>query len=682
MDNKRLVVFLLISAVLVTGWALLQNYLRARYPHWYERQQQTQVTQEPTPATQPSTTPDATVEQTTGAPADTSAAPSGNFRVVGGQTQAVRLGRTEFDPERNDVYPIGLSIEPYGASLQSVTLNRFREQVEQPEPYVFQQPYEIGTKPSRSLATNAIVLDGTPVPLNTVAWRLVEQTETSATYAVDVYPAAAQQPITIFKTFQIFPATHPTAGYEVAMEYRIENKTGQAFSAELIQGGPNIPPVETSRDAPAAVVGHNDEGRVLLTHTAGTSFTPEQGTTSILAADKGPFLWSGFVTAYFNAIIRPAGQTSAIPIQDVTVDAVAPYDTDTGREYLTMTLQTGAIQLAPGATTSLPFEVYLGPRWRDVLKNPYYAAFPRSYDQTLVLISGWCGICTFQWLINALVAMLSVFHMLFRDWGLAIIALVLVVRLVLHPVTKRSQISMSKMSKMGPEMERLKKKYGDNKEELNRAMMSLYKEQGATPILGCLPMLLQMPIWIALWQSLQSTFELRQAPFLWGWTWINDLAQPDHLITFGRTFKFLFLHIDGLNLLPILMAGVFYLQQYFQPKPAASTPEQAQQQKMMQWMVLLFPVMLYTAPAGLNLYILTSTAIGIWESKRVRDHINAIEEREKEGKVIVDVRPGRASKRRSGGAATAERTGLAGWLANLQDKAEEMRDQRRKPPKK
>src|SRR2546423_4854244 len=107
--------------------------------------------------------------------------------------------------------------------------------------------------------------------------------------------------------------------------------------------------------------------------------------------------------------------------------------------------------------------------------------------------------------------MLSAFHWVTRDWGLAIICLVIVVRVALHPITKRSTISMQKMGKMGPEIERLKKKYGDNKDELNKAMMQVYKEQGFTPVLGCLPMFLQMPIWIALWQALQTTFELRQA---------------------------------------------------------------------------------------------------------------------------------------------------------------------------
>jgi len=167
------------------------------------------------------------------------------------------------------------------------------------------------------------------------------------------------------------------------------------------------------------------------------------------------------------------------------------------------------------------------------------------------------------------------------------------------------------MGKMGPEIERLKKKYGDDKDELNKAMMQVYKQQGFTPVLGCLPMFLQMPIWIALYAALNSTFELRQEPFLWGWTWIKDLARPDHLITWAPIKLFWGIEIGALNILPILLAVVFFLQQKYTPKPPATTPEQQQQQKMMQWMSLLFPVFLYNGPSGLNLYILTSTTIGI-----------------------------------------------------------------------
>jgi len=191
-------------------------------------------------------------------------------------------------------------------------------------------------------------------------------------------------------------------------------------------------------------------------------------------------------------------------------------------------------------------------------------------------------------------------------------------------------------------------------------------------------MFLQMPIWIALWSALQSTFELRHAPFLWGFTWIKDLSQPDHLITLSQPVTlFGLLPISGLNILPILMGVTFFFQQkYFTPKPATMTPEQEQQQKMMQWMsVLLFPLMLYGGPSGLNLYIFTSTLFGIIESKRIRDHIKEREEAEKSGKVFVDA----GKKFGSGGGGKGAITksdkpagGLGGWLSSLQQRAEQL----------
>src|SRR6185436_3798827 len=113
--------------------------------------------------------------------------------------------------------------------------------------------------------------------------------------------------------------------------------------------------------------------------------------------------------------------------------------------------------------------------------------------------------------------------------------------------------------------ERLKNKYKDDKDELNKQMMLMYKEQGIRPYLGCLPMFLQMPIWIALWSSLQTTFELRQSPFLWGifGHWMSDLAKPDGLIRLAQAWKFALpllgeVHFTGLNILPIVMGLVFF----------------------------------------------------------------------------------------------------------------------------
>src|SRR5208282_1049932 len=150
------------------------------------------------------------------------------------------------------------------------------------------------------------------------------------------------------------------------------------------------------------------------------------------------------------------------------------------------------------------------------------------------------------------------------------------------------------MSKKGPEIERLKKKYADNKEELNKAMLEVMNP--AKQLMGCLPMFLQTPIWIALWSALQSTFDLRQAGFLrWSHlhlTWISDLSLPDRLIPFPTISIFGLVDLNSLNLLPILVGAMSYLQQALLPVPTNMTPEQEQQRKMQRWMLLLFPLML------------------------------------------------------------------------------------------
>ena len=165
-------------------------------------------------------------------------------------------------------------------------------------------------------------------------------------------------------------------------------------------------------------------------------------------------------------------------------------------------------------------------------------------------------------------------------------------------------------------------------------------------------MFLQMPIWIALWQALQSTFELRQAPFLWGSPGSSDLSQPDYLIKFDVDVHVLVRlarrrHEPAAD--PDGRSSSTCRPDPEQPQPAA-TPEQETQKKMMQWMsTLLFPLFLYNGPSGLNLYILTSTLVGIIESKMIRDHIKQREAAETAaGPVVVDARPTRAARSRQG----------------------------------
>jgi YidC/Oxa1 family membrane protein insertase len=162
------------------------------------------------------------------------------------------------------------------------------------------------------------------------------------------------------------------------------------------------------------------------------------------------------------------------------------------------------------------------------------------------------------------------------------------------------------------------------------------QKYGVNPfqMLGCLPMFLQMPIWVALYALLYFMFDIRQEPAFFGvfqlfgdWPFLADLSSADHFFgQFAEPKHFLLWNITGINLLPILMGFIFFIQQkYMSPQSMATTPEQASQQKIMRvMMVVLFPLMLYSAPSGLTLYILTSSTVGILESRRIRKHIDEL----------------------------------------------------------
>jgi YidC/Oxa1 family membrane protein insertase len=233
------------------------------------------------------------------------------------------------------------------------------------------------------------------------------------------------------------------------------------------------------------------------------------------------------------------------------------------------------------------------------------------------------------------------------NYGVVIIILVLLVRLALHPVTKSSQISMMKMGKLGPQAEEIRKKYADNKQEMNRRIMELYKEQGASPILGCLPMLLQMPIWIALYSAIYAGIELRGAKFLP--IWITDLSGSDAIFSFTPVTIPLIGVIASFNLLPILLGVAMYLQQKLTPTSAqGAVSEQMQQQQKM--MLIMMPIMmllfLYNAPSGLNLYIMASTFGGVIEQYVIRKHIREKEAIEAETLVGATAKLARVKKKK------------------------------------
>ncbi len=698
MDFKRLMTGIAVAILIVAGWSRLVNYLADQHPEWGWKAS-TQPTTMPAieSATQPieqslvaTTGPAATQRSTI---ATTATGPAGRFAIVATERPTTRPASVDLGSNvpSDPTYTMAVNISDRGAGLNDVLLNEFRRSVESPDLYTFQSPYAGYEDETRPLATRSINIDGTVVNLLGVDWERVSESKDSATFRVtisrDGLPA-----VEIDKSYTLTKrATDDNSpqGCEVTMAYKVSNLTGTPMKAKLAFNGPTAPPIEQDRaDDRSLIGGYYHEGYSGLTHASITELTKDAPTKDMSTdSEKKPLLWVGIGSVYFNAIVRP---NPAEPIKIASAVVAGPDFSDPAKHKAYLKLETNAFDVPASSSVVSTSYVFLGPKKRDLLNNAYYAAPLLKYDDTLVMSSGPCMYITSTKIINGLYFLLSIFHAIFRDWGLAIICLVLIVRACLHPITKRSQVNMAKMSKMGPEIERLKKKHGDNKDELNKAMMQFYKTQGATPILGCLPMFLQMPIWIALYSSLQSTFELRQSPFLWGFTWIKDLAHPDRLFYFpDHPLQLLFFHIDAINVLPILLGVVSWIQAKVMrsQQPPATTPEQAQQQKMMQWMTLMLPIILYNGPSGLNLYIMTSTTIGIIESKIVRKHIKEREEMEKAGVVIVDnppddLPPAGSVRRKKSDPEPPKSGGLAGWITKLQNKAEEMQkmqqDQKRK----
>jgi YidC/Oxa1 family membrane protein insertase len=675
METKRLILSISIMMGLVMTWRLGVNYMYTQHPEWMAAEQ----TQ--TPTTAPSVVknePSAAVPTTGPTPvAIVSAAPVGFHTVGSGNAQPINLGSAEHgDP----TYSMGLAINPTGASLSSVTLNEFYETAEQKSLYIFQTPV-VGFEPNTAtLASRSVTINGNDVDLLYLTWTQVSKNPTTAVYRA-IINAGDKPELEIDKTFQVPPKNTPDGrgGYEILVNQGFKNLSGKPLNVKTIFNGPTPPARENDRSEDRQFIAGYDKGyqEVDVGHSFVGELTKDKPIKDIAALQKLPLLWVGAENSYFNAIIRPETPGGAVQLVTANARGLNP-DAIADDRIAGMAIETNEFTIAPAATVSLNLRVFFGPKQRSLLGNSYYSAFPLLYNSTLIYASGFCSFITFAWLINALYGILWFFHLIFRDWGLAIIGLVCLVRVILHPITKKSQVNMMQMSKMGPELERIKKKYGDNKDELNKAMMGFYKTQGFTPILGCLPMLLQTPIWIALWSALQSTFDLRQAGFLrFGaihLTWIKDLSHPDFLMHFDQPIALPFgWHLHGVNVLPILMAGVFFIQQKFQPVPATQTPEQAQQRKMMSWMSLLFPVMLYTGPSGLNLYILTSTTLGVIESKIIRDHIKQRDEAEKAGRIIIDAKPTRAKRKDKNEPPKQERKGIMGWIAEIQSKVEEAR---------
>jgi len=246
----------------------------------------------------------------------------------------------------------------------------------------------------------------------------------------------------------------------------------------------------------------------------------------------------------------------------------------------------------PGETISYPFEIYAGPKYSELLGAVAPGTITGGVPQPGEMVDSEATLAssvnvTFAFLSRPMMATLKAFQKVIGNWGLAIILLTLVVKLVTFYPAHRALLSGKRMARLAPKVAELKEKFGNDRERLGRETMALYKAQGVNVLGGCLPSLIQMPIWIALYSTLSYSVELYRSAFI---LYIHDLSAP-----------------DPYYILPLVMGVVMFIQ--MRMAPAGTDP---QQQKIMAIMMpIMFTGFQIFLPAGLAVYVLTNYLLGI-----------------------------------------------------------------------
>ncbi len=291
---------------------------------------------------------------------------------------------------------------------------------------------------------------------------------------------------------------------------------------------------------------------------------------------SGPLDWMGYGDNYFFGALIPADNAKTWDISIKKLDSTG----------LTAS-QLSQGNFAGGQSNVLKVGIYFGPKEIDRLKE-------LGHNLSKAINFGW-----FDPIAKPLLYILKFLSKYLPNYGVAIILITVLIKIAFWPLAHKSAKSMKTMQKLQPKLAKLKEKYGDDKERLNKELLQLYKTYRVNPMSGCLPMLLQIPVFFALYKVLLQAIELRHAPFM---LWINDLSAPDRLMIPGVTIPYL----GGIPVLTLLMGLSMYLQQKM--SPSSLDPTQA---KMMQFLPVIFTFMFINFPSGLVLYWLVNNILSI-----------------------------------------------------------------------
>jgi YidC/Oxa1 family membrane protein insertase len=357
--------------------------------------------------------------------------------------------------------------------------------------------------------------------------------------------------------------------YTADVEVEIVNRAGAAINTkpELLVAGVNAPAVK--RGFLSSLTGQPEDVKAIVYDLDGSVHREKQ--LDARMAKSGKAFWAGVESRYFLSAVIPRVQGEGLEV----IAGGSAIKEPSGAHELYAGAVLPALALPAGASGKALFTVYAGPKEIDAL-SALGVHLEKAIDY------GW-----FSLIAVPILYLLRFFYGLIHNYGVAIILLTILVKLLLHPINVKSLKSMKAMQQLQPRLKELQQKYKDDKQQLNLETMQLFRAHKVNPMGGCLPMLLQFPIYIALYKVLWSSIELYHAPFFW---FYRDLAAPDpYLIT------------------PILL-GIFMVAQQLLTPSASADPAQ---RKMMLFMPIMFTGFMLFLPVGLVLYILVNTATSV-----------------------------------------------------------------------
>ena len=550
MDSRRTILAIVLSAIILLGY----QYLMPQPP------------KPPTPApetrTQPAeagkTAPPAAVVETPAASVPVSEVPP-----AVADTAALRASR-DIPVETSKFSAL---ISEAGGTVKSFRLKNYREEVQKDSP-----PKELiktdnyselplfftwGTDPAR-----------TPVTLYTTDTPSVQVApQGEATLSMHGSPAAGLQ---VTRTLTI-----SDSDYLMHLAVEVTN-TGD----RQLQGAPYL--TLTNRPFSSSSNGRSRylfDGPALFHNGA----LQEIKTKDLKEGSKtytGNIGWAAYEDTYFMCSVIPGMAGDAAMDQDTVKISLGEDDT------VRTVLSGEPVLLSPGNSIRYTYAVYFGPKRLSTLTK-------EGHHLDRIVNFGWWDI-----IAKPTLHLLNFLYSYLHNYGLAIILVTIIIKLLFWPIAQKGMKSMKTMQKLQPKMAKLREKYKDDKERLNQEMMQLYKTYKVNPVGGCLPMVLQIPVFFALYKVLLQTIELRHAPFM---LWINDLSAPDRL-HIGVDIPYL----GGIPVLTLLMGGSMFLQQKM--TPTTGDPTQA---KIMMFLPVVFTFMFLNFASGLVLYWFVNNLLSI-----------------------------------------------------------------------